>query len=148
MISKLGKKVPVHVQRAPEPGEIVWKNMSLSYFQRFYRIAISYLVVGAAVVVAAIGILYLEDWAREGRECDDSTDECPSFICGDGWWMTFKSAIVAAVVSGVNAALKQVCEKANPFERQKTRTDHEVSMLYMSVELSDTRAAALDIARY
>ena len=118
------------IERAAEPGDVYWENLSVRSFERFIKSLLTYSAT-ALLLVLVFGIYfslnllktYLEDKSQENIDEDDG-GESNKFI-----WLvrlvSFGTSIVAIIV---NAVLNWIIRLLSSFEKHMTYTRYHLSV--------------------
>lgn len=103
------KKRYITVNRAPEPNDIYWENLSISKAERLKRIAITYIAV-LVIIGCSFGIVYgLDEAARTTQG--------------------FISIVISLVIVIFNAIIARVIISLTKYERYHTWTHYLTSVL-------------------
>ena len=117
------------IERAAEPGDVYWENLSVSQSQRFFKTVITYSITFVLLCIVfgiyfSLGLLkgYLEDESDEQSEEGESN----SFI----WYVrivNFGTSIIAIIV---NSVLNWLIRLLSSFEKHMTYTRYHLSVAF------------------
>lgn len=116
----------VFVYRAPEPTDIYWENLNLSFLQRlkriFFTFALTFVVLACALGIN-IGIFYLKIELQ-----DVANKQKGGTSNGIYWVVRFLTIFVSFFTSFVNAVLGRVIRIFSSHEKHATYSDYHLSV--------------------
>ena len=116
-----GKRVVV--ERATEPGDVYWENLSVSDVERFFRQGMTYLITALALG-AAFGIYY--GFNRLGRHLEDNAgDDATS---SDLWLIRIVNLLASITTMVVNILLDIMIRLLSSFEKHRSYTKYHLSV--------------------
>ena len=52
----------IYIMAAPEPEDVIWKNLSFTFFQRFIRLSLNFVLTGIILAACSIAIYFLAEY--------------------------------------------------------------------------------------
>jgi hypothetical protein len=107
-------------ERAPEPSDVYWENLSVSSFGRFIRVSCTYF---ATIIIIGIcfGIIYGINIAKTNL---DKRDDIPTAS------IRFLSFLCSFVIIATNISLASIVRFMSVKERQETYTAYNLSVAF------------------
>lgn len=107
-------------ERAPEPTDIYWENLPVSYWQRRFRILITYTCT-VILIGICFGIIYGINIAK--TKLNSFSDIPYGTIRG-------LSILASVIIVFINTALRTVVRELSLQERHETYTDYNLSVAF------------------
>lgn len=108
------KKISLHVEKAPEPTDIIWENLEFTFFNRFKRKILIYLVALCLLIISFISLLFIS------RAQGSVTSE---YIVIK-YLISFSFSISIAII---NILLNVIMELLTKFEKNRSYTEFYLS---------------------
>ena len=110
-------------QKAPEPSDVYWENLNVSFVRRFKVTLMTYF--GTSIV---IGICLLITWGFSELKDEMNEKLETTKNAGEGFGIRIVTAISSGVVVITNKALLIVVRKLSLKERHHTLTNYNLSV--------------------
>jgi Skp family chaperone for outer membrane proteins len=118
-----------HYEKAPEPSDVYWENMNVTFVQRFKVVSVTYLLTAMVIGVCfavTLGLSVLKDQMNDDLEDREAKGEKISTVNWAG--VRFVTTISSLFVVIVNKFLLIVVRKFSLKERHLTLTGYNLSV--------------------
>jgi hypothetical protein len=110
----------MNFERAPEPSDVYWENLNVTFWQRLMRVILTYL--GTVLVIGlCFGIIYGINIAKIELKKVNGVPE---------WIITALSFVCSFVIVGVNQSLRTVVRTLSIKEKHETYTAYNLSVAF------------------
>lgn len=107
-------------ERAPEPSDVYWENLSVTSIKRFFRVSATYFAT-TIIIGACFGIIYGINIAKKNMEHgDDSNSGAVRFL----------SFVCSFVIVITNISLKTIVRTLSIKEKHETYTAYNLSVAF------------------
>lgn len=117
-----GKRVIV--ERATEPGDVYWENLSVKDFERVMRQCLTYFIT-ILCLGCAFGIYYGLNQLNRFLNDKANEDDAPSYYI---WLVRLVNIVISTITVIINIVLDRIIRRLSKLEKHRTYTNYHLSV--------------------